>query len=242
MMKKSIFTLLLMAAIGYVSAQSLQFELNGEVYENGQTVYCNTFDPDVYEYAQEMQLRNISGGDLNVIVEREVLSVPENSMTYFCWGMCFSPDVNVSTLPVPMAAGEVTTGGMLSFHFMPNDPEVDVAIVKYYAYDERHADERISITIAYNTAEGVDDNTHTMTLGKAYPNPSSSTVHFDYSIEGVATAVVHNILGQEVMREDLNASQGQMSLPVADLQDGIYFCTMMVNGITLTTQKFVVKK
>ena len=229
-----------LAVIGYVSAQSLQFELNGEVYEEGQTVYCNVFSD--FEYFQEMQLRNISGSDLNVIVEREILSLPENSMTYFCWGMCFGPDVNVSTNPVPMAAGELTGAGALSFHFMPNDPETDVAIVKYYAYDERHTDERVSIIIAYNTAEGIGDNELSVSMSSAYPNPASSLVHFDYSINGNLTAVVSNLLGQEVMRQDLNANDGQLSLSVADLQDGIYFCTMMVNGRALTTKKFVVKK
>lgn len=240
MIKKSILSLMLMATIGYVSAQSLQFELNGEVFADGQTIYCNDFNPDFFEYAQEMQIRNISNDEQKVVVEREILSLPENSMTYFCWGLCFGPDVNVSTEPQAMAPGEVSLPGMLGFHFMPNDPESDVAIVKYYAYDERHADERISIIIAYNTAEGV--NELPVSMSSAYPNPATSTVHFDYALEGNATAVVYNIVGQEVMRKDLNATDGQLSLSVADLQNGIYFCTLTVNGRAQATQKFVVKK
>ena len=38
MFKKSIFTLMLMAAIGTVSAQSLRFELDGTVFEEGETI------------------------------------------------------------------------------------------------------------------------------------------------------------------------------------------------------------
>ena len=231
---------MLMATVGFVSAQSLQFELNGEVYEDGQTIYCNEFNPDLYEYAQEMQLHNISGDDLNVIVEREILSMPEGGSTYFCWGMCFSPTVEVSPA-VFMPAGSVSGQGDLGFHFTPAN-ETDVAIIKYYAYDERHADDRISIIIAYNTAEGINDNSYPMEMSSAYPNPASSTVHFDYTIEGNATAVVYNIVGQEVLRKDLSSNFGQMSLSVADLNDGIYFCTMLVNGRAYATQKFIVKK
>jgi hypothetical protein len=33
-----------------------------------------------------------------------------------------------------------------------------------------------------------------------------------------------------------------MSLSVADLNDGIYFCSVMRNGQTFATVKFVVKK
>ena len=68
MVKKSIFTLILLAVIGYVSAQSLQFELNGQALVDGQTVYCPEFNEDFGEFIQEMQIRNISGTDLNVIV------------------------------------------------------------------------------------------------------------------------------------------------------------------------------
>ena len=65
---------------------------------------------------------------------------------------------------------------------------------------------------------------------------------FDMDDDGNLTAVVYNIVGQEVLRKDLNANFGQMSLSVADLNDGIYFCTMMVNGSAYATQKFIVKK
>lgn len=242
MIKKSIFTLMLMAVMGYVSAQSLQFELDGQVFEDGQMVYCLDFNPDFGEYIQDMQLRNISGQDLNVVVEREILTLSEGSLAYFCWGMCFSPDVSVSPNPVPMAAGELSGDGALAFHFMPNSSS-DRAIVKYYAYDERNSDERVSIVIAYNTSENVEDNTLSMKMGLGYPNPANLTVSFDYNLSGSnATAVVYNLVGQEVMRQEINTFDGKMNLSVAELNDGIYFCSVMRNGQTLATIKFVVKK
>ena len=239
MIKKSIFTLLLMAVTGFVSAQKLQFELNGEALADGQTIYCVNFIEDFGEFIQELHLRNISGTDLNVVVEKEEITVPEGSMNYFCWGMCFAPSVYVSPA-VPMAAGAVSGEGDLGFHFMPVSLN-DFASIRYYAYDERD-EERISVVVVFNSLEGVNDHAQPMTMGHAYPNPASSVVHFNYAVEGHLTAVVYNLLGQEVLREDLNANAGQLSLSVADLQDGIYFCTMMVNGRALTTEKFVVKK
>ena len=115
-------------------------------------------------------------------------------------------------------------------------------VVKYSAYDERHPDERVSIIVKFHkSGEGVDDNA-LFEMSQAYPNPASSMVNFDYSFNGNLTAVVYNILGQEVLRENLNANTGKLSFSVADLNDGIYFCTMLVNGNASTTQKFVVKK
>ena len=240
MFKKSIITLLFLAAIGYVSAQSLQFELNGTVYDNGEAIECST--PNEWgEYLQEMQLRNLTSNDLDVIVEKEIIEDLEGTINYFCWGMCFSPDVFVSPNPVSVAANGITGTGDLSFHAMFEDDVFGYVVVRYYAYDERHPDERVSIIVKFHkSGEGVNDNTQTM--GQAYPNPASSMVSFDYSFDGNLTAVVYNIVGQEVLRQDLNASNGQMSFSVADLNDGIYFCTMLVNGRAYTTQKFIVKK
>ena len=242
MFKKSIITLMLLAAIGYVSAQSLQFELNGNVFYDGEAIECANDEYGYGEYIQHMQLRNLTSDDLNVIVEKEVIENLEGTMNFFCWGSCFGPDVMVSPNPVPVVGNSVTGDQDLSFHAMYDEDVYGYVVVKYSAYDERHPDERVSIIVKFHkSAEGVDDNAQ-FEMSQAYPNPASSTVNFDYSFCGNLTAVVYNILGQEVLRKDLNANFGQLSLSVADLNDGIYFCTMLVNGHAYTTQKFVVKK
>lgn len=243
MFKKSIFTLMLMAAIGTVSAQSLRFELDGTVFEEGETIECTNDEYGFGEYIQHMQIRNLTSEPKMILIEKEVIQDLESVMNFFCWGMCFSSEVIVSPNAVEVQGNSLNTDE-LSFHALYSDPDVygDV-IVKYYAYEERNPDTRISIIVRFRkSGVGVDDHFSQMTMSEAYPNPASSVVNFDYSFDGNLTAVVHNLLGQEVLREDLNANNGQMKLSVADLNDGIYFCTMMVDGRACTTQKFVVKK
>lgn len=242
MFKKSIFTLLLMATIGLVSAQSLQFELDGYVFSDGESVECTNDEYGYGELIQHMQIRNLLTDDQNVLVEKEVIEDLEGTMNFFCWGSCFGPDVLVSPNPVSLAGNSVTGDQDLSFHTM-FDEAFGYVVVKYYAYDERHPEDRVSIIVKFHrSGEGIDDNFSQSTMSQAYPNPATSMVNFDYAFEGNPTAVVYNILGQEVLREELNNSIGQVNLPVANLNDGIYFCTMMVNGIAQTTQRFVVKK
>ena len=53
---------------------------------------------------------------------------------------------------------------------------------------------------------------------------------------------VYNLLGQEVAKHQVNSLQGRLSISVADLNDGIYFCNLFVNGCAVKTEKFVVKK
>ena len=233
---------MLLAAIGYVSAQSLQFELNGNVFTDGEAIECSTTN-EWGEYFQEMQLRNLTSNDIDVIVEKEILESLDGTMNWFCWGLCFSPDIFVSPSPVTVAANSITEESALSFHAMFEDDVFGYLVVRYYAYEERNPEDRISIIVKFHkSGAGVDSYLRPMLMSQAYPNPASSMVNFNYDFDGSLTAVVYNIVGQEVLRKDLNANVGQLSLPVADLNDGIYFCTMMVNGRDYTTQKFVVKK
>ena len=241
MIKKSIFTLMLLAVMGYVSAQSLRFELDGNVYSEGETIVCTNDEYGYGEYIQHMQLRNLTSDDLSVIVEKEVVEDLEGTMNFFCWGQCFSSTVFVSN-PVTVAANSLNTDD-LSFHTLFDEPVFGKVQVKYSAYDERHPNERITINVVFHkSGEGLND-THAVYFGKPYPNPSSSTVSFDYNLSGSnATAVIYNLVGQEVMRQEINTFEEKMSLSVAELNDGIYFCSVMRNGQTFATVKFVVKK
>lgn len=242
MMKKSIFTLILLTLMGYVSAQTLQFEWEGTVFDEGETIECTNDEFGFGEYIQHMQVRNITSEPMKVLIEKEIIQDLEGVMNSFCWGMCYGPDTFVSPEAIDIPAGEVNTDE-LSFHALyPDDLYGDV-IIKYYAYEERNPDQRISIIVRFRkSGVGVNENVHTMTLGQAYPNPATNTVSFNYSFGGNLCAVVYNLVGQEVMRQELNANDGQLSFSVADLQGGIYFCTMLVDGRAVSTQKFVVKK
>ena len=241
MIKKSIFTLMFLAVIGYVSAQSLRFELNGQVYAEGEEIVCTN---DIgFEFLQDMQLRNLTSNDLDVIIKKEVIEDLEGATNYFCWGLCYSPDVFVSPNPVTVAANSVTDEGALSFHTMFDEGVFGKVMVKYYAYDERHPEDAVTINVVFHkSGEGVNEAS-TLHFGQPYPNPASSTVNFDCNLQGSnATAVIYNLVGQEVMRQEINTFERKLSVSVADLNDGIYFCSVMRNGQTFATVKFVVKK
>ena len=243
MVKKSIFTLVLLAVIGYVSAQSLRFELDGTVFTDGETIVCTNDEYGYGEYIQHMQIRNLTTEDMGVIVEKEVVDGLEGTMNWFCWGMCFSPDVFVSPSAVPVVANSLNTDD-LSFHMMFDEPVFGAATMRYSAYEERHPDERVTIFVKFHKSGASVDETPSCTFSHAYPNPASSVVRFNYELSSTDNAVasIYNLLGQEVMKQELSGIHGQLSFSVADLQEGIYFCNLMVNGRTMKTEKFIVKK
>ena len=241
-MKKLIFTLVLMAVIGCVSAQSLQFEWNGTVFSEGETVECTNDEFGYGEYIQHMQIRNNTSETMKILIEKEIIQDLEGVMNSFCWGMCYGPDVFVSP-----TAGEVAPGGVntddLSFHALYEESVFGDVIIKYYAYEERNPDQRISIIVRFRkSGESVAENL--VELGHAYPNPASSVVHFNYGLtagDNVSVSI-YNLLGQEVLSQKLNSLQGMVTISVVDLNEGIYFCNLVVNGQALKTEKFVVRK
>jgi len=241
-MKKTIFTLALIALMGYVSAQSLQFELDGHVYSEGETIECTNDEYGIGEYIQHMQIRNNTSEPMKILIEKEIIQDLEGVINSFCWGLCYGPDVFVSPTAGEVAPGNVNTDD-LSFHALYDEAVFGDVIIKYYAYEERNPDQRISIVVRFRKS-GVGVAENMVEFGHAYPNPASSMVYFDYAIPmGDKVSVsVFNLLGQEVMNQQLNSLQGSVAISVADLNEGIYFCNLVVNGQTLKTEKFVVKK
>jgi hypothetical protein len=238
-MKKSIFTLLLLAAVTLMSAQTMQFEHDGNVFEEGQTIVCQYF-ADFGDYHQDLQIRNLTDNQLDVIIEKEVINDLAGTDIYFCWGMCYSSAIFVSD-PNPVAAQSLSTDD-LSFHALFEENVTGQVKVKLYAYARSNPDDRISLVLVAGNNTSVAE--HSVSLGQAYPNPASSQVHFDYNYNGNSNVnvVVYNLLGQEVKAQSVNGSRGRINIAVDDLQPGIYFCSIQVNNATVKTEKFIVKR
>ena len=235
--------MMFLAVMGWVSAQSLQFEWNGHVYEEGETIECTNDEYGYGEYIQHMQLRNLTSNNLYVIVEKEVVEDLEGTYNYFCWGQCFSPSVFVSDT-VSVAANSVTGEEALSFHTYFEEEVFGKVQVRYSAYDHRNPSARITINVVFNKSDVGVHESAAVRFGQAYPNPASSVVNFDYNLSAgdKASVSVYNLLGQEVMSQSVNSLQGRLSISVSNLNDGIYFCNLFVNGCAVKTEKFVVKK
>lgn len=237
MFKKALLTLSLMAMVGMITAQSLQFEHEGTVYQDGQTIVCQFID---YEYVQELQIRNLTDNQLDVIVEKEIIDDLEGVTNFFCWGLCYDPNQLVSS-PWPIAAQSLSDE-LFSFHFIFDEGVCGTSRVRVYAYARSNPEERISLV--FEAANTTDVAENTLSLGKPYPNPASSQVSIDFKAANSSNinVVVYNLLGQEVKSQLANGMQGRINIAVDDLQPGIYFCSFQVNNEVVKTEKFIVKR
>lgn len=81
---------------------------------------------------------------------------------------------------------------------------------------------------------GVKENSSVVNSIDVYPNPAKdqATIKMNLAKGGNAEIALYNITGQKVYSQNIEAQQGaqQITLPVANLNSGVYFYSVTING------------
>lgn len=144
---------------------------------------------------------------------------------------------------VEIPPGMVSDNGLVTY--VRPDKNSDNIVIKYTLFNEIDPAMSISFTITWNNEpEKVEDLISHYEFSNAYPNPASSNVYFNYSfysIDGLVELKVRDLLGGEVQRVVITDNQGKLALDVNDLNSGVYFYSLIINGEPQFTRKLVVK-
>jgi hypothetical protein len=83
-----------------------------------------------------------------------------------------------------------------------------------------------------------------VTTARVYPNPATDMLNIEVNASQASemSISVYNIMGQNVMNQNVNITTGMNTRPIniSDLNSGIYFVTVKANGFE-NTMKFIVK-
>lgn len=142
--------------IVYTPSLDIQFEWEGHVFGYGDEVTCTNYEYGFDEFIQHMQIRNNSYEEKRIVIEKEVVQELYGVTSFFCWGVCYGPETNTS-LPIAVPAYSLNED-QLSFHAVYDDQVYGVFIVRYYAYEESHPEDRISVTVRYYRFSGTGTN------------------------------------------------------------------------------------
>jgi hypothetical protein len=95
-------------------------------------------------------------------------------------------------------------------------------------------------SLSVNEQEAVNP----MTATRVYPNPASDVLNIEVNASQASemSISVFNIMGQNVMNQNVNITTGMNLRPIniSELNSGIYFVTVKANGFE-NTMKFIVK-
>lgn len=230
----------IVAFFGYSQSLSVM-DTTGAVLAND-SYYNTNGTPTDDEMVTFLWVKNNTANPVSVMVKKTEISLLENSINMFCWGLCFAPSVYVSPDPKTIdgnAVNELDFSG----HYVPNGAR-GIATIRYTFYVTENPNDSVCINVTYSAFPlGVTPPVAKTTLSNAFPNPASSKVNFNLNVvnEGSAQFVVRNILGSVVRQMDVTGYAGKISFEVSDLMDGVYFGSLLLNGETIATKKIVVR-
>ncbi len=77
---------------------------------------------------------------------------------------------------------------------------------------------------------------------KLYPNPASDHIVIDYEIIFVKEAKlqIYNSIGAVVFSKVLKDKHDKIKVLVSDFKNGLYFCSLQIDGKLLNTRKIII--
>lgn len=246
-MKKVLLSVLFISMVclsGYSQSLSLS-NAGGPIVSNSTIVQAGT--PDSSEMVTYLNVKNIGTAPVDVLCKKVELTMLDSTEVTICWaGGCYPPNTFVSPNSQPMAAGETNTefvGHYTQIAF--NHFKVGESIVRWVFFDRSNPNDSVSVTVKYTTyPAGVEESVASRgVLTSPYPNPASADACCEYAIPAGSqgTIVVRDLLGATVQTHLLPASNGRATINTSNLGNGIYFCSLMVDGKISQTKKLVVR-
>jgi hypothetical protein len=232
--------------IYHSNAQNLTLsDEGGPIIANSIIVQSAT--PDSSRMVTFVNVTNSGSQAITVKCKKSVLSKMDSTDTSMCWaGGCYPPWVTVSPMSQQIDPGQTVTdfsGDYFSLHtdglFRSGE-----TVVRWVFFNTEDVNDSVSVTVKYTTYPlGVENKLALQgSLSAPYPNPAREKCTFTYSLpqesEGIFT--IRNLVGSAVHSEVLGNSAGKIDPDLSSFADGIYFCSLVINGKSAITRKLVI--
>ena len=221
----------------------------GNVVENGASYYVYGDGSELWgEIGGEMQIEFdlVANESMRVICRKIENNVIDGTMNYICFGQCLLPET-YETEPIPVSPDDEEPL-LFSAHYTAAEDYTTVLgqeqSMTYEIWNAANPDEKFVINVIFKYSLEDVAEVAAANVFSAYPTPATDVVNFDYDLSGSvnsAAVAVYNMMGQEVMRSDLNGMSGKLSMNVSGLSEGVYFYSLVINGKTEKSSKIVIK-
>jgi len=236
-MMKTVLSALITLGMGFSAiGQSLTIE------SYSQTVNLNSRIID--DHSGYVAVKNVSGATVNVWVKRIIFGTSSTwcafDSAYFCWDLCYGNNVNASIGGLPVGAGQ--TSNAFTGHVYSTGSNVNcVDSIRYTFYNETNPNDSVSVVMRYQATSAFSIAEKEMPIAKMYPNPASNFVFVELATASAqgTTIELFNLLGAKVRTVKVTGTRTE--IPVGDLHNGIYLCTINKNGKALETRKITVR-
>ena len=116
-------------------------------------------------------------------------------------------------------------------------------MLRYTFFSAADPSDSVSMIVYYQIgAAGVQDWTLNPNQVILYPNPASDYLFIDYDIIFVKEAKlqIYNSIGAIVYTKILDEKQDNFKISVSEYKNGLYFCSLQIDGKLLNTKKILI--
>ncbi len=229
------YVLVFLLVSNVILAQSLKIVLADTIVEGNAST-----SNDLSAYIGVM---NISSADKNFKVKR--IDRNYNSLTdsnAICWGVCYQTSVSVSPTAIEIKSGDFNKD--FTGHVYPNMNGVSSSgPITYVFFDSENPRDSIAFTITYKVTPDFSTKENEKTsLVSVYPNPVHHwlTVSYGGNIKNCSFEI-KNIIGKQVLTEQLADYSAEYHIDVSSLIPGVYFYEFKENGKSIRTRKLIIE-
>lgn len=240
-MKKMYFFLAMLLIVLGVNAQSFRMTYQGEEYVSNDTLKVEVVPGE--ESKSFFFLTNITENPIDTYVRYEKTMGDDNTEFLMCFGNCTESNFAGPVALEPNV--EYTEFDIAYYPANTNTVIIKVEILKASATEGEY-DALETFYVKYYDEVGLEQQVKATNLSlSAYPNPAVNNVKLSYSIPSNysnAEISVRNMVGKTV--KTIPAKIGVKSvanISTMELPNGVYFYSIVADGVTLSTKKLVVR-
>ncbi|MCF8297775.1 MAG: T9SS type A sorting domain-containing protein [Saprospiraceae bacterium] len=244
MKKILLFTALVYIATLTTFAQSLSLsDDHGNPIANGDTIEL-WGDINTNAMAIDIDVKNNGTSVSYTRVKKREVSLISGSVNYFCWASCYNANTILAPDTIILQPNESTSN--FSGDYEPWG-HAGTTTVAYIFFNATQPTDTVFVVVEYHiTGVGFQENNFDLIkFSNAYPNPAKTFTTFDYffptSVNNVRIEIL-DILGTVVREVKLIGGKGVYRMETADLNEGIYFYSVIVDEQLYTTKKLVIRK
>jgi hypothetical protein len=173
-----------------------------------------------------------------VFVARISQTLAPGHVSYFCWNQCYDPVIDVSPDSTLILPGESTS----IFNGDLNPLGYEGSSTVSYAYFDRNGDTAFASFTYDALPTGINELSAKGSIRTPFPNPANAYTKIFYSVNSGKDAriIICNMLGSTIKEIKLNDNQNTLTVSTGDLQQGIYFYSLVVDGKSVSSKKLIV--
>lgn len=230
MKMKFTFVLFFAMVSSFTFAQTINFYQQTDTIQMADTIGTGI------EYDFTGKVDNLTGSDISstwAVVNKNFPN--SNWYIYVCDdNLCYTPAIASRTQTIP-ANGT----SLVKATIWPNSQEIGTATIRV-ANDGTGETREFLLTVdatSGNFLTSAHALASVVTFSQNAPNPFDSYTVVRYDLKGnQGRLVVTDIAGRQVNEYNLNADSGEIEIG-QDLQSGVYFYSLMVDGRVVTTKR-----